>query len=171
MRWHMILVTAAAAIIGTSVALLAESAEQEGLGLVVSSEKAGYKVGEPVRVRFTWTNLGRAKLLIPNWRGPTGGVTLVGRGEKEIYDFSIYYEGTERLTYHGVFACGPIVGLLLDPGVTVTRVYEINDVYDVARPGRYVIRAAYFGYPRDDASPEHWRGEIVHPDVEVWVRE
>jgi len=149
----------------------ARCAERNGLAFAMTTDKRNYKVGEPVRVSFTWTNVGVTTLVIPNWRGPTEGVTGSGEGESAIRDFAVYYEGKEMVGYRGVFACGVAPELSLESKRTVTHSYEINDVYSLSRTGRYVLRSAYFGYAPNDRALNHWRGEIVHPDVEIWIHE
>jgi hypothetical protein len=170
MRNYIVLVVLSG-ILGLAAPQPAVCVEQEGLGFLMTSAKTVYQVGERIHVTFTWTNLTDRRLVIVNWRGPTGGVTDYSQGTDKRYDFSVYYDGKEMLAYHGEFACGPLQGLTLEPKATVTRTYEISEVYSFSRPGRYLLRTIYAGYALDDPVPEHWRGKIIHPDVEIWIHE
>jgi len=171
MRKHITLAVLVSTI-ATGVAVRpARCAELNGLDFVMSTDKKSYKVGEPIRVRFTWTNVGVVKLVIPDWRGPTDGVTAFGQGKDEVRDFAVYFEGTEMLPYRGGFACGIDPEVALESKTTLTRSYTISDVYSFARAGRYVLRSAYFGYAPDNQSLGHWSGQIVHPDVQIRIHE
>ena len=149
----------------------ARSAELNGLDFAMTTDKKLYKAGEPVRVSFTWTNVGVVTLVIPEWRGPTVGVTGSGQSDTAIRDFAVYYEGGEMVPYQGPFSCGVAPELRLESKTSVTHSYDISRVYGLQRAGRYVLRAAYFGYGADDPTLGHWRGQIVHPDVEIWIHE
>jgi hypothetical protein len=169
MRRQGILARVVAAFACVVAGFPAPCVEQAGLGFVMTAEKAAYRSGESTRVTITWTNLSARTLVIPRWRGPTAGVTSSGHGAEEVRDFSVFYEGKERLAYQGLFACGPTQPLSLEPGEKETQTYDISDSYALSRPGKYVLRTVFFGYGADDPSGEHWKGRIVHPDIEVWI--
>jgi hypothetical protein len=158
------------AAIGVIAPMNAMCAELRGLDFVVTTDKKVYTIGEPVRVTFAWTNVTDRTLVIVNWRGPLGGISDISEGVKA-YDFEVLYDGQEMLKYHGEFVDGLRTSLDLEPKKSLTRAYDISDVYDFGRPGRYVIRATYCGFAYDDPAPGRWRGKITHPDVELWVRQ
>ena len=171
MRSH-IAVTVVVSVFASGAALQpGRCTELNGLDFVVTTDKTSYKVGEPVRVSFTWTKVGVVTVKIPKWRGPLAGVTATSHDEGAIRDFSVYYEGKERVGYGGGFSCGMAREISLESKRTLTQSYEINEVYSLTRPGRYVLRSAFFGYPLDDGSLGHWRGRIDAPEVEIWIHE
>ena len=163
----MILMVVTSVVISETATCL----EKNGLGFVVNTDKKVYKIGEPIRVGFSWTNVTESNLVIVNWRGPKGGVSASGDDPDRTYDFSVFYEGKERLDYHGEYIDGPRSSLTLKPRQTETREYEITDVYSFSRPGRYVIRVTYNGFAYDEKNPARWRGKIDHPAIEIAVRE
>jgi hypothetical protein len=146
---------------------------QHELRLVVSSDKSTYVVGEPIRIRLAWTNTGTEELRIPIWRGAQMGQTAArnANGEHTLLALSIYYEGKERIPYRGAIGCGPDDGWQVPPGETRDTDFEVQDTYELARPGRYVVRIAYAGFNRDNPLPPHaWEGLLLHPDIELSVR-
>jgi len=158
--------------IGTVAAVTAaRGVELNGLEFAVTTEKTAYRVGEPIRLTVTWTNAGRGKLNIPAWRGPINGPATLVEENETIYEFAVYFEGKEWVDFRGGPTCPVLVGLDLESQKSVTRSYDISDVYSFARPGRYVLRAVQFGWSPDDKLVTHWRGRIVHPDVEIRIQE
>jgi hypothetical protein len=158
--------------IGTACALTPVRCDElNGLGFEKTTDKTMYRVGEPIRVSVTWTNVGPVNTKIPSWRGPTEGVSSTVEGKNTIYDFAVYYEGGERISFHGVFSNVTAMEVSLEPKQSLTSSYEIDGVYSFARPGRYALRTIDFGYGPDDHVAEHWRGRIMYPDVAIWIRE
>jgi hypothetical protein len=145
---------------------------QNGLRLVVSSDKSTYAVGEPIRVRLAWTNTSREELRIPTWRGAQMGETAARHdgGQPMLLALSIYYDGKDRIPYAGAIGCGPDEGLQVPPGETRDTEFAIHDTYDLSRSGRYVIRVACAGFNYEYPPPHAWKGLIVYPDIEFTVR-
>jgi hypothetical protein len=146
--------------------------DQGGLRLVVTSDKPVYSVGEPVRIRLVWTNIGPVELRIPTWQGPQMGIAAARhiQGEPILYAFVISYEGHDRIPYRGSIGCGADSGLQIAPGERRDSEFSIDDTYDISRPGRYVARVAFAGFDDDHAPPHAWKGLLVHPDIEFTVR-
>jgi len=147
------------------------SVERDGLSFSVALAKNAYSTGDPVVVEFSWTNLTGHELSIQDWRGPTGGVTEIRHeGSEARYDFAVYTNSGESLKYNGEFACGPASFVRLSSGQTLRRSYDISNVYDLHRYGRYILRAAYSSSAEQGAS-NSWTGVLVHPDIVLEVQE
>lgn len=146
--------------LGSSAWIVLASGTQEdnGLRFQVVVEKKTYAVGEAVRIHATWTNTTDQPMVIPSWGGPGNP----GRALR----FGVYYRGTERLVYHGVIMCGIYGWTTLDPQKRHTSTWTIDDIYDLERPGMYIVRAAYVN---NTPEPQAWTGMIVHPAVEFGV--
>jgi hypothetical protein len=93
-----------------------------------------------------------------------------GGGEPMLLALEIYREGKDRIPYGGPIGCGPDEGVRIPPGETRDTEFALDDTYDVARPGRYVVRVACAGFNDDQARPHAWKGLLMHPDVEFTVR-
>lgn len=149
----------------TAYPLASGAVEKDGLRLSVQVAKTVYTPGEPIVVEFAWTNVADRNLAIRNWPGPLRGrETLDSEGRK---DFAVYFDGTDRIEYRGPMIDSIYGDLDLKPGQTLKREYEVSQVYDFRREGKYVIRAAYLSCQRGSAG---WCGLLVHPDVILWVR-
>jgi hypothetical protein len=147
-------------------------AELDGLRLEVSTDRSTYRLGEPVRVRLRWTNLGAHSLTIPAWWSSTEGQRAAelraDGGDVLSFAFEVYGTSQAKLPYVGVIGCGPDQGRKLDPGEISEVDYSINDGYDLSAPGHYAIRVTFAGYRREQGllfPQDAWKGLIRHPDV------
>jgi hypothetical protein len=168
-RLTSMLVVSALAV--AAAATPAGCAESNGLEFAMTTDKITYRIGEPIRVSATWTNKGSDYLQIPNWRGPLDAPAELTEGNHTVYEFAVYFEGKERIESNEGHSCRTQVGSRLEPRQSLTRSYDIGEVYRLVRPGRFALRAVLFGYPSDDNAVSAWRGRIVHPDVEIRILE
>ena len=143
-----------------------------GLRLTFGLKAQDVRIGDPVVVSFSWTNETDRKLVIEDWRGPTSGVSELSDGGTR--DFEVRFAGT-RLEYHGGFGCGPRKEIILDPGATVTREYDVSHCYSFGAVGVYELRTLYSSTPpesamdrRDTAVP--WRGTLTPTPLLLQVR-
>lgn len=173
MRKHELIALAALlGLLRSGYAVEPSGVVEGGLRLVVTSDKSAYAAGEPIRIRLAWTNLGAGEVLIPTWRGAQMGETAAryGGGEPMLLALEIYRDGKDRIPHSGVIGCGPDDGVRIPPGETRDSEFQIDDTFDVAQSGRYVVRVAFAGFNDDRARPHGWKGLLRHPDVEFTVR-
>jgi hypothetical protein len=140
-----------------AAATLTWCADQVALEFCVSTDKQVYGLGEPITVSFNWFNTSAAPLEIVTGLGPTHGVMV----RNDIPDFAVYYDGTEKIPYRGRWYCSVGPPSVLESRGELTRSHQISDAYSFGRPGRYVIRVAFF---LSEAT-------VIHREVEIWVSE